>query len=105
MRSRDLAFIAIVLAVVGGLYFLSTRGRARPVSANPPEHLKAKTRDECLACHLPAKMEALELAHRHPGKWKDARVSCFRCHAEATPSSKASLNASSWSDLASGRRR
>ena len=92
MRSRDLVFIAIVLVVVGGLYFLSTRGRARAVPSNPPEHLTAKGREDCLACHLPAKMEALELAHRHPGKWKDARVSCFKCHAAPAPSSRARLN-------------
>ena len=100
MRSRDLVFIAIVLAVVGGLYFLSTKGRAQPVSSNPPEHLTAKTRDECLVCHTPPKMEALELAHRHPGKWKDARVSCFRCHAAASGVAKVSLEPHRQSNLA-----
>jgi hypothetical protein len=86
MKARDLVFIAIVLFVLGGLYFLSTKGRAKPVPPTPPEHLQAKTREECLACHRPEQMSALELAHKHPGKWRDARVSCFRCHAEARSS-------------------
>jgi hypothetical protein len=85
MRSRDLIFVVIVVVVVGGLYYLSTKGRARAVPANPPEHITAKTREECLVCHTPEKLGALEIAHRHPGKWRDARVSCFRCHAEAKP--------------------
>lgn len=84
-------FIAIVLSVVGGLYFLSTRGRAQPVPSNPPGHLTARTRDECLVCHTPSKMEALELAHRHPGKWKDARVSCLRCHSAAKVAARAGM--------------
>src|SRR5690606_19322038 len=71
----------IVLVVLGGLYYLSTKGKAKPVPANPPEHLTAKTREQCFVCHTQEKMNALELAHRHPGKWRDERVSCFRCHA------------------------
>jgi hypothetical protein len=85
MRSRDLIFVVIVVVVVGGLYFLSTKGKARAVPASPPEHITAKTRNECLVCHTPEKLGALEIAHRHPGKWRDERVSCFRCHAEAKP--------------------
>ena len=85
MRSRDLIFVVIVVVVVGGLYYLSTKGKARAVPANPPEHITAKTRNECLVCHTPEKLGALEIAHRHPGKWRDERVSCFRCHAEAKP--------------------
>ena len=80
MKARDLYFLAIVLVVVGGLYYLSTRGKAHPVPARPPEHLVAKTREECLVCHTAEHMAALEQAHRHPGKWRDARVSCFQCH-------------------------
>lgn len=91
MKSRDLVFIAIVLVVVGLLYFLSTRGRAKPVPSSPPEHLTAKTRDDCLVCHTPEKLGALELAHRHPGKWKDARVSCLKCHEAAQGAVKADL--------------
>jgi hypothetical protein len=83
MKRRDLLFVLIVLVVVGGLYFLSTRGRAQPVPSTPVEHLSSKTREDCLRCHVPEKMSALEVAGRHPGKWKDRRVSCFQCHKAA----------------------
>ncbi len=79
MKLRDLLFLAIVILVVGGLYYLSTRDRARPVPSTPA-HLAAKHRDECLVCHTPEKLGELELKHKHPGKWRDARVSCLRCH-------------------------
>jgi hypothetical protein len=54
MKSRDMIFIVIVIAVVGGLYFLSTKNKAKPMSATTPEHLTGKWRDErvsCLLCH------------------------------------------------------
>jgi hypothetical protein len=88
MKSRDLIFIVIVLAVVGGLYFLSTKNKAKPLSPNPPEHLTAKTRDDCLKCHSPEFLGELERQHKHPGKWRDERVSCLFCHV-AAPGSKA----------------
>jgi hypothetical protein len=80
MKSRDLIFIAIVLAVVGGLYLLSTKNKAKPMSPNPPEHLTVTAREDCLKCHLPETLGELERQHRHPGKWRDARVSCLLCH-------------------------
>src|SRR5919108_1832015 len=80
MKSRDLIFVAIVLAVIGGLYFLSTRNKAKPLSLNPPEHLTAKAREDCLKCHLPETLAELERQHKHPGKWRDERVSCLFCH-------------------------
>jgi hypothetical protein len=83
MKARDLYFLAIVIVVVGGLYYLSTKGKGHPVPASPPEHLVAKTREECMVCHTSERLAALEQAHRHPGKWKDARVSCFQCHRAA----------------------
>ena len=79
MKSRDLVFIIIVIAVVGGLYYLSTKNRAKAMSAIP-EHSAVKGREDCLKCHLPARFEELELQHKHPGKWRDARVSCLLCH-------------------------
>ncbi len=80
MKFRDLIFIAIVISVVGGLYFLSTKNRAKPLSASTPEHLTLRLREDCLKCHLPATLAALELQHKHPGKWRDERVSCLLCH-------------------------
>jgi hypothetical protein len=80
MKFRDLIFIAIVISVVGGLYYLSTKNRAKPLSANPPEHLTMRMREDCLKCHLPETLADLELRHKHPGKWRDERVSCLLCH-------------------------
>jgi len=80
MKSRDLLFIFIVLAVVGGLYFLSTKNKARPMPAQPAEHLTVTDRKDCLKCHLPETLANLEIQHKHPGKWRDERVSCLLCH-------------------------
>ena len=81
-------FVGIVLAVVGGLYFLSTRGRVPELAANPPEHQTARTREDCLKCHVPEKMSELEAARKHPLKWRDARINCLQCH-KAPASQKA----------------
>ncbi len=85
MKSRDLLFIAIVVMTVGGLYYLSTKGNIKPMSPAQAQHLTAKTRSECLTCHLPEKMDALEQAHKHPGKWRDERVNCLLCHSVQQP--------------------
>jgi hypothetical protein len=90
MKSRDLIFIAIVLAVIGGLYYLSTKNKAKPMPSNPPEHLTVKTREDCLKCHLPETLAELERRHKHPGKWRDARVSCLLCH--STPQNSKAQN-------------
>ena len=80
MKSRDLVFILIVVVVVGGLYYLSTRNKAKAMPAIA-EHSTIGGREDCLKCHLPARFEELERQHKHPGKWRDARVSCLLCHA------------------------
>ncbi len=82
MKSRDLIFIAIVIFVVGGLYYLSTKNKAEAMPPNPPEHLTVRARGECLKCHLPETFAELERQHKHPGKWRDERVSCLFCHKE-----------------------
>jgi nitrate/TMAO reductase-like tetraheme cytochrome c subunit len=80
MKPRDITFIIIVVFVVGGLYFLSSRARTpSPMPANPA-HQNAKTREQCLACHLPEKLAELEKTHKHPGKWRDVKVNCLQCH-------------------------
>lgn len=92
MKPRDIVFVVIVVFVVGGLYFLSTRARTpRAMPANPA-HLNAVTRDQCLACHQPEKLAELEKAHRHPGKWKDEKVSCLQCHHVAATPGRALLD-------------
>jgi FtsZ-interacting cell division protein ZipA len=80
MKSRDLIFIAIVVLVVGGLWWLSTRNKAKAMLPTPPEHLTAKSRDDCFKCHFPKTLEEMELQHKHPNKWRDERVECTRCH-------------------------
>lgn len=85
IKPRDMLFVGIVLAVVGGLYFLSTRGRVPELAATPPEHQTARTREECLKCHVPEKMGELEAARKHPLKWRDARISCLQCHKPPAP--------------------
>ena len=85
MKSRDLVFIIIVIGVVGGLYLLSrSSGRAPKLPANVA-HQGVLTRDQCLTCHTPDQMSALEVARKHPLKWNDSRISCTQCHQPATP--------------------
>ncbi|HEX9004988.1 MAG TPA: hypothetical protein VGB07_34075 [Blastocatellia bacterium] len=79
MKPRDLIFVGIVIVVVGGLYYLSTKNKAKAMSSRA-EHMGVKAREDCMKCHTPAKFEELERVHKHPGKWRDARVSCLLCH-------------------------
>ena len=92
MKSRDLAFILIAIVVIGGLYFLSTRNKAKALTTTVPEHLTTQAREDCLKCHLPDTMAGLERQHKHPGKWRDARVSCLRCHTAPSGAKVAALN-------------
>lgn len=91
LKSRDFLFIAIVIIVVGGLYFLSTRSRIPTMSATVPEHQTSKSRDECMKCHQPEKMDALEAQRKHPLKWRDARVNCLECHKSASAKAQSAL--------------
>jgi hypothetical protein len=95
VKSRDLIFIAIVIIVVGGLILLSIWQKPPAMRAATPEHLTARQREECLKCHLPAKLAELELQHKHPIKWRDERVKCIDCHKpprEATALTTRSIN-------------
>src|SRR5262245_30006214 len=99
LKSRDLIFIAIVIFVVGGLWWLSTRNKAKAMPPSAP-HFTAKSREECLQCHLPAKLAELELQHKHPGKWRDERVECTRCHKTPQGGSARNLNVRQFSEFA-----
>ena len=79
---RDFFFALLVLAVVGLLYYLSTKTKIMPMPANA-EHLMTMNRTDCMKCHTAETLGALELQHKHPGKWKDARVTCTLCHKPA----------------------
>ena len=100
MKSRDLIFIAIVIFVVGGLWLLSTRNKAKALRPSPPEHLTARMRGECLKCHLPDILAELELQHKHPNKWRDERVECTRCHKPPQEANARNLKARQISELA-----
>lgn len=80
MKSRDLIFMLIVLAVIGGLFFLSNKNKAKALSPSQPQHLTAKTRGECFQCHQSEKLAELERQHKHPNKWRDEKVNCLLCH-------------------------
>ncbi len=84
IKPRDALFVGIVLAVVGGLYFLSTRGRVPDLAAQPAEHQTARSREDCLKCHVPERMSELETARKHPLKWRDAKINCLQCHKAPT---------------------
>ena len=105
MKSRDLIFIAIVVLVVGGLWWLSTRNRAKAMRPAPPEHLTAKLRDECLKCHLPEKLAEMELQNKHPGKWRDPNVECTRCHKPPKEANALNLNTGEINELVAMLRR
>ena len=103
MKARDLLFIAIVVVVVGGLWLLSRGGKVKPLPANAA-HFTAKTRSECLVCHTPSMLASLEQAHKHPGKWRDERVSCLLCHtAPSNPARALAPNAASNFQMAQRR--
>src|SRR5262245_15916796 len=105
VKSRDLIFIAIVIIVVGGLWWLSTRNKAKAMRPIPPEHLTAKMRGECLKCHLPERLAELELQHKHPNKWRDDRVECTRCHKTPEEANAQNLKARQKSEIAELLRR
>ncbi|HYE74522.1 MAG TPA: NapC/NirT family cytochrome c [Blastocatellia bacterium] len=90
LKSRDLVFAAIVIVSVGGLYYLSTRAKVPPAMPVNQAHTAASTREQCLVCHTPEKLEALQQAHKHPSKWRDAKVNCLQCH--KPPQANAKLN-------------
>lgn len=80
MKSRDLIFVLILLTIVGGLYYLSTKNKAKPMPVTVPAHSVVTARTDCFGCHKPEKFAELEAQHKHPGKWRDERVSCLLCH-------------------------
>ena len=79
--NRDLLFILLIVAVVGLLYFLSTKTKIMPMPANA-DHVVTLTRGECLKCHT----EETLLQRNHPHVWKKKEVACTSCHklADAT---------------------
>lgn len=84
MKPRDIVFISIIVLVVGGLYFLSTRAKKATPLPDIEAHRNVTSRQQCLTCHQSEMLAELEKAHKHPGKWRDERVSCLQCHKPAS---------------------
>ena len=72
-RFRDLLFAVGILAVVGLLYYLSATGKKPPAIPPDPQHVEAKTVDDCKGCHAEGKV--MPLKKEHPPKDQ-----CFECH-------------------------
>jgi nitrate/TMAO reductase-like tetraheme cytochrome c subunit len=101
---RDFFFALLVLGVVSLLYFLSTKTKIKALPANE-KHQATMTRSNCLTCHTAETLGALELQHKHPGKWKDARVECTLCHKPAVAAkAQLPLDMQRAADLASSLR-
>jgi nitrate/TMAO reductase-like tetraheme cytochrome c subunit len=85
MKLRDLSFIGMVVLVIAGLQTLSFVNKP-PVMPKDVHHAMAgrNAREQCLLCHRPEALLALERANRHPQKWRDARSDCLLCHIPAS---------------------
>jgi FtsZ-interacting cell division protein ZipA len=105
VKSRDLIFIAIIIVVVGGLAWLSTRNKAKAMRATTPKHLTARERGECFECHTQEKLAEMELQHKHPNKWRDEIVKCTVCHKPPPEANALKLNARQIREIASLMRR
>jgi mono/diheme cytochrome c family protein len=105
VKSRDLIFIAIIIVVVGGLAWLSTRNKAKAMRATTPEHLTARARGECFECHTKEKMEGMERQRKHPNKWSDETVECIVCHKPPPEAKALKLNTRQIREIASLMRR
>ena len=79
MKLRDLSFASIVIVVVGGLYLLSFVGKAKELPGDEC-HFAVSERSQCLSCHLPEKMFALERTQKHLAHCRKEQISCLLCH-------------------------
>jgi len=66
-------FAAAVILVLGLLYFLSTTGKKPPFMPADAQHMGAKTKQDCLACHGPGMVKPM--TGPHPPKDQ-----CPECH-------------------------
>ncbi|MBI5694854.1 MAG: hypothetical protein HZC51_03800 [Nitrospirae bacterium] len=74
MKSKDLLFIAGILAVLGFLYYLSISGKGVPPIPADATHASVTAEADCLGCHG----EGM----RHPRKVQHPlKDQCFECHA------------------------
>ena len=80
MKSRYLIYVLILLTLVGGFNYLSTKNKAKTRPVTVTAHSVVTARTDCYGCQKPEKFAELEAQHKHPGKWRDERVSCLLCH-------------------------
>jgi hypothetical protein len=84
MKARHALFIAITVVAFGGTYLLSFVGEARDLPADAI-HAAHRSRAQCLGCHLPQRLTALEEAGKHPWHWRNDRLDCVACHRAKPP--------------------
>lgn len=73
MKTRDVHFLIMVVAVIGLLLVLSFTGRQRFLTRSEP-HLKAASDAECFTCHDDGK--TFPMTKDHPLRKKN----CRQCH-------------------------
>ncbi|HKV37759.1 MAG TPA: hypothetical protein VJX67_00995 [Blastocatellia bacterium] len=83
MKSKDLIFIGVMVAVVGIFIFLSEIGQKPKTLTARPEHAgftDRTPRETCLICHAPdSKVAPMPVRHPKKGKPPD-KMPCFACH-------------------------
>ena len=73
MKIKDLYFGALIIAVFGVFYLLSTTGKKPPFMPADAQHMAAKTKEDCQACHG----KGMSAAVKGPHPPKDQ---CPECH-------------------------
>jgi hypothetical protein len=73
MKTRDIHFLLMMVAVIGFLVILSMTGRQRFLTRTPP-HLSAASDEECFSCHDEGK--PFPMTQEHPLRKKN----CRQCH-------------------------
>lgn len=73
MKPRDLLFVVAIIIVLGILFYLSLTGKKPPAIPPDPQHMAAKTKEDCQGCHAPGKSSPIK--GPHPPKDQ-----CPECH-------------------------
>jgi hypothetical protein len=77
MKRNDILFAVGVVAVVAVLYVLSVSGKKPPDIPPDMDHVAAKTKEDCKACHDKDKISPLPQGH----PFKDQCPECHRLKA------------------------
>ncbi len=75
-RRADLIFIALAVAVVGGVALLPSPRDRNPIIPADTEHQVLVNEKDCLTCHQGTGSRPLPVQH-------PKRKDCFQCHARA----------------------